>query len=145
VVSEIRGAGGVGEFVACDISSESGVESLIAQSVSFLSGLDFAVNNAGIADHPGFPHDLPVDAWDTVMSIDLRGTFLCMWAELRVMHAAGHGAIVNMASNAGREERAVDGRVHLGQARRRRAHQATDTLHSAPGYIRDLLVCSRCF
>jgi NAD(P)-dependent dehydrogenase (short-subunit alcohol dehydrogenase family) len=39
--------------VARDVSSESDVESLIERSVSFLGGLDFAVNNAGIADHPG--------------------------------------------------------------------------------------------
>jgi NAD(P)-dependent dehydrogenase (short-subunit alcohol dehydrogenase family) len=101
VVEEIRAAGGVAEFAACDISSESSVESLIERSVSFLGGLDFAVNNAGIADHPGFLHELSVDTWDNVMGVDLRGTFLCMRAELRVMHAAGHGAIVNMASNAG--------------------------------------------
>jgi NAD(P)-dependent dehydrogenase (short-subunit alcohol dehydrogenase family) len=101
VVESIRESGGVAEFVACDISSEASVESLIERSVSFLGGLDFAVNNAGIADHPGFLHELTVEAWDKVMSVDLRGTFLCMRAELRVMHAAGHGAIVNMASNAG--------------------------------------------
>src|SRR3984885_4207692 len=101
VAEEIRGSGGAAEFVACDISSEASVESLIERSVSFLGGLDFAVNNAGIADHPGFLHDLAVAEWDKVMSVDLRGTFLCMRAELRVMHAAGHGAIVNMASNAG--------------------------------------------
>jgi NAD(P)-dependent dehydrogenase (short-subunit alcohol dehydrogenase family) len=101
VVESIRESGGVAEFVACDISSETSVESLIERSVSFLGGLDFAVNNAGIADHPGFLHELSVDTWDKVMSVDLRGTFLCMRAELRVMYAAGHGAIVNMASNAG--------------------------------------------
>src|SRR3984885_14572016 len=100
-VAEIPAAGGAAGVVACDVSSESDVESLIERSVSFLGGLDLAVNNAGIADHPGFLHELPVDTWDTVMNIDLRGTFLCMRAELRVMHAAGHGAIVNMASNAG--------------------------------------------
>jgi NAD(P)-dependent dehydrogenase (short-subunit alcohol dehydrogenase family) len=101
VVESIRESGGVAEFVACDISSEASVESLIERSVSFLGGLDFAVNNAGIADHPGFLHELTVEAWDKVMSVDLRGTFLCMRAELRVMHASRHGAIVNMASNAG--------------------------------------------
>ena len=101
VVEEIRAAGGTAEFVPCDISSEPEVEALIERSVAFLGGLDFAVNNAGFADHPGFLHELPVDTWDRVLATDLRGTFLCMRAELRVMHAAGHGAIVNMASNAG--------------------------------------------
>ena len=101
VVEEIRAAGGTAEFVPCDISSEPEVEALIERSVAFLGGLDFAVNNAGFADHPGFLHELPVETWDRVLATDLRGTFLCMRAELRVMHAAGHGAIVNMASNAG--------------------------------------------
>jgi NAD(P)-dependent dehydrogenase (short-subunit alcohol dehydrogenase family) len=101
VVEEIRAAGGTAEFVACDISSEAEVEALIDRSVAFLGGLDFAVNNAGFADHPGFLHELPVDTWDRVIATDLRGTFLCLRAELRVMHAAGHGVIVNMASNAG--------------------------------------------
>ncbi|HEY1703838.1 MAG TPA: SDR family oxidoreductase [Trebonia sp.] len=101
VVEEIRGSGGTAEFVACDISDEGAVEELIARSATFLGGLDFAVNNAGFADHPGYLHELGVDAWDNVMSVDLRGTFLCMRAELKVMYEAGHGAIVNMASNAG--------------------------------------------
>src|SRR6202008_103030 len=50
VAQEIPAAGGAAEFVACDISSEPEVESLIERSVSFLGGLDFAVNNAGFAD-----------------------------------------------------------------------------------------------
>jgi NAD(P)-dependent dehydrogenase (short-subunit alcohol dehydrogenase family) len=101
VVEEIRSAGGAAEFVACDISDEHSVDELIARSAEFLGGLDYAVNNAGIADPPGFLHELDVAAWDKVMSVDLRGTFLCMRAELKVMHQAGYGAIVNMASNAG--------------------------------------------
>jgi hypothetical protein len=101
VAEEIRGSGGAAEFVPCDISDERSVDELISRSVKFLGGLDLAVNNAGVADHPGLLHELDVAAWDHVMSIDLRGTFLCMRAELKVMHEAGHGAIVNMASNAG--------------------------------------------
>jgi NAD(P)-dependent dehydrogenase (short-subunit alcohol dehydrogenase family) len=101
VVEEIRSAGGTAEFVACDISDERSVDELIARSAEFLGGMDFAVNNAGIADSPGHLHELDVAAWDKVMSVDLRGTFLCMRAELKVMYQAGRGAIVNMASNAG--------------------------------------------
>src|SRR6202020_3660062 len=63
VVAEIQAAGGTAEFVACDVSSESDVESLIERSVSFLGGLDFAGKNAGIAAHPGLPHELSVDPW----------------------------------------------------------------------------------
>ena len=100
-VEEIRAAGGTAEFVACDVSDEHSVENLIARSVETFGGLDLAVNNAGIGHEPGDLHEMPVETWDKVMSVDLRGTFLCMRAELRVMTEAGHGRIVNMASNAG--------------------------------------------
>jgi hypothetical protein len=101
VVEEIRAAGGTAEFVACDVSEEQDVEELISRTVDLFGGLDLAVNNAGIGHEPGDLHELPVEVWDKVMSVDLRGTFLCLRAELRVMTSAGHGSIVNMASNAG--------------------------------------------
>jgi NAD(P)-dependent dehydrogenase (short-subunit alcohol dehydrogenase family) len=101
VVEEIRSAGGTAEFVACDVSDEDSVDRLVTRSVAVLGGLDLAVNNAGIGHEPGDLHELPVADWDRVMSVDLRGTFLCMRAELKVMAGAGHGGIVNMASNAG--------------------------------------------
>jgi hypothetical protein len=100
-VEEIRSAGGTAEFVACDVSDEDSVDRLVTRSVAVLGGLDLAVNNAGIGHEPGDLHELPVADWDKVMSVDLRGTFLCMRAELKVMTGAGHGGIVNMASNAG--------------------------------------------
>jgi NAD(P)-dependent dehydrogenase (short-subunit alcohol dehydrogenase family) len=101
VVEEIRSTGGTAEFVACDVSDEDSVEQLVARSVAVLDGLDLAVNNAGIGHEPGDLHELSVADWDKVLSVDLRGTFLCMRAELKVMTEAGHGGIVNMASNAG--------------------------------------------
>jgi NAD(P)-dependent dehydrogenase (short-subunit alcohol dehydrogenase family) len=100
-VEEIRAGGGTAEFVASDVSDERSVDELIARSVDFLGGLDLAVNNAGIGHTPGDLHELSVAAWDSVMAVDLRGTFLCLRAELKVMTGAGHGSIVNMASNAG--------------------------------------------
>jgi hypothetical protein len=101
VVEEIRSTGGTAEFVACDVSDEDSVQQLVARSVAVLDGLDLAVNNAGIGHEPGDLHELSVADWDKVLSVDLRGTFLCMRAELKVMTEAGHGGIVNMASNAG--------------------------------------------
>jgi NAD(P)-dependent dehydrogenase (short-subunit alcohol dehydrogenase family) len=74
---------------------------MIARSVEFLGGLDLAVNNAGIGHTPGDLHEMSIAEWDKVLGIDLRGTFLCMRGELKHMVEAGHGKIVNMASNAG--------------------------------------------
>lgn len=98
---EILAAGGEAHAVVTDVSDADSVTELIARSVDLLGGLDLAVNNAGIGHQPGDLHDLPVETWDRVIGVDLRGTFLCLRAELKVMVEAGHGSIVNMASNAG--------------------------------------------
>lgn len=95
------GAGGQASFIQADVSDADGVEALIAESIDYLGGLDLAVNNAGIAHTPGDLHQLSIAEWDAVMGVDLRGTFLCMRGELAHMVQAGHGKIVNMASNAG--------------------------------------------
>ncbi|HEX3795542.1 MAG TPA: SDR family NAD(P)-dependent oxidoreductase [Acidimicrobiales bacterium] len=101
VTERIVAAGGTAHFVPCDVSIEGSVEELIARSVELTGGLDLAVNNAGIGDHPGDLHEMDVGTWDQVMAVDLRGTFLCLRAEIGVMLRAGKGSIVNMASNAG--------------------------------------------
>lgn len=98
---KIVAAGGAAEFVACDVSDERSVEELFAQAVKLLGTVDLAVNNAGIGHPPMELHELPVDSWDAVMAVDVRGVFLCMRAELALMVEAGHGSIVNMASAAG--------------------------------------------
>jgi NAD(P)-dependent dehydrogenase (short-subunit alcohol dehydrogenase family) len=100
-VEQITAAGGEATFVRADVSDVESVESLIAQTIEYTGGLQLAVNNAGIAHTPGDLHELSIAEWDAVMGVDLRGTFLCMRGELAHMVEAGHGKIVNMASNAG--------------------------------------------
>lgn len=100
-VAAIEAAGGKAAFIEADVSDADSVEALIAGSIEYLGGLDLAVNNAGIAHTPGDLHQLSIAEWDAVMGVDLRGTFLCMRGELAHMVEAGHGKIVNMASNAG--------------------------------------------
>jgi NAD(P)-dependent dehydrogenase (short-subunit alcohol dehydrogenase family) len=100
-VEQIAAAGGEATFVKTDVADEQSVDEMIARSIEFLGGLDLAVNNAGIAHTPGDLHEMSVAEWDKVLGVDLRGTFLCMRGELKHMVEAGHGKIVNMASNAG--------------------------------------------
>lgn len=100
-VSTVTAAGGTASFVRCDVTDEASVNAAVAHAVSEYGGLDLAVNNAGIAHHPQDLHELAVEEFDKVIAVDLRGTFLCLKAELPLMLAAGGGAIVNMASNAG--------------------------------------------
>lgn len=98
---EVRSAGVDATYVHCDVTDEEQVVELIARSTQFLGGLDLAVNNAGIAHAPIDLHELDTATWRSVLDVTLFGTFLCMREELKVMVAAGHGSIVNMASNAG--------------------------------------------
>jgi NAD(P)-dependent dehydrogenase (short-subunit alcohol dehydrogenase family) len=100
-VSAIVSAGGEASFVHCDVTDADSVQAMVDHSVQTYGGLDLAVNNAGIAHAPMDLHELPVEQFDQVIAVDLRGTFLCLRAELAVMVGAGHGVIVNMASNAG--------------------------------------------
>jgi NAD(P)-dependent dehydrogenase (short-subunit alcohol dehydrogenase family) len=100
-VELIHATGGNAEFVQTDISDESQVEAMVAQTVNTFGRLDFAFNNAGIAGEPIPLHEYPRDLWDQVMSINLTGTWLCMQREIRHMMSNGGGSIVNTASIAG--------------------------------------------
>jgi NAD(P)-dependent dehydrogenase (short-subunit alcohol dehydrogenase family) len=63
--------------------------------------IDIGVNNAGISRGLAWLHEVDERDFDAVLSVNLKGVWLCMRAELRHMHAQGAGAIVNTASAAG--------------------------------------------
>ncbi len=100
-VGLIRDAGGEAGFVLCDVSDPDAVNGLIAETVKAYGRLDCACNNAGIEGKVAPLTDQSVDDFDNVISVNLRGTFLCLQAEIRQMMADGGGAIVNLASVAG--------------------------------------------
>ncbi|WP_038171144.1 SDR family NAD(P)-dependent oxidoreductase [Tomitella biformata] len=101
VVAEISAAGGVAAYAHADVSRPDDVDNMVAQAVDVFGGLHLAVNNAGVAHPLGRLHELAVADFDRAVDVTLRGTFLCMRAELAHFVAAGSGAIVNMSSCAG--------------------------------------------
>ena len=74
---------------------------LVAACVQRFGGLDAAFNNAGILPPPLPFHDVPETDFDRIMSVDLKGVFNCMQAQIRHFLTSGGGAIVNTASVAG--------------------------------------------
>jgi NAD(P)-dependent dehydrogenase (short-subunit alcohol dehydrogenase family) len=89
-------------FVACDIRDEHQVVALVDHAVRHLGRIDGAANVAGIVGDSVLTADFDADAWQNVVDVNLRGTWLCMKHELAAMLAAGGGgAIVNVASIAG--------------------------------------------
>jgi NAD(P)-dependent dehydrogenase (short-subunit alcohol dehydrogenase family) len=70
------------------------------RTVEALGTIDILVNCAGIPQHNP-AESTPVETWDRVLDVNLRGTFLCCQAAGRTMLQKGKGAIVNFSSIAG--------------------------------------------
>ena len=92
--------GGAGRFVRLDVTSEPDWEQAIAAAVSTFGKLDVLVNNAGISGTFD-PDTLSTSAWDRLMDVNAKGTFLGMKHAIPAMEKAGGGAIVNISSVSG--------------------------------------------
>lgn len=100
-VDTIERAKGEALFQRCDVADQTSVESMVDAAVARFGRLDFAVNSAGID-----PEIAPEPRWDVadydrIMGVNLRGTMLCLKAEIAALRKTGGGAIVNFASFAG--------------------------------------------
>lgn len=84
-----------------DAADESSIANLAAAIEAAGSRCDLLVNNAGIATGKYRIHELPVDDWDRLMAVNLRGLFLCTRALLPFMVANQSGSVINIASIAG--------------------------------------------
>ncbi|MBP1684871.1 MAG: short-chain dehydrogenase/reductase [Deltaproteobacteria bacterium] len=97
----IADAGGAAVFVRVDVARAADVEAMVGTAVRTWGRLDFAYNNAGIAE-PRIPlTDLTEEVWDQTIDINLKGVWLCMKYEIPQMLRHGRGAIVNMSSAVG--------------------------------------------
>jgi NAD(P)-dependent dehydrogenase (short-subunit alcohol dehydrogenase family) len=94
-VREIFATGAKAEAVACDVSEEEDVERLMAMA-DRLGGPHAVVAQAGILYENTLEDTEPED-WDRMMSVDVRGTYLCARAAIPLMRKLGGGTIVNMS------------------------------------------------
>jgi NAD(P)-dependent dehydrogenase (short-subunit alcohol dehydrogenase family) len=97
----VKAAGSEGIFVQCDVSKSSEVKNLVEKCVTRYGRLDFAFNNAGIEGAQAITDQCTEENWDRILSVNLKGIWLCMKMEIPHMLANGYGAIVNCASVAG--------------------------------------------
>ncbi|WP_323674450.1 SDR family oxidoreductase [Halorubellus sp. PRR65] len=100
-VARIEAAGGDATFVPVDVADVASVEWMVETTVETYGSLDFAHNNAGILTDFVETTGISEENWDRIIDVNLKGIWACMKAELPVMEAQGHGAIVNTASEAG--------------------------------------------
>jgi NAD(P)-dependent dehydrogenase (short-subunit alcohol dehydrogenase family) len=101
VRDEIRQLGGTCEMMVCDVRDAAQCDALIAEAVKHFGRLDVMINNHG-ASITAPSMNLSANAWRTVVSINLDGTFLCSKAAARQFIAQKTGGcIINLGSTAG--------------------------------------------
>ncbi len=94
----LKPSGGKILSVIGDMSIPGDVARLMDEIVSTFGRLDIAVNNAGITHKPNRFHEIPLEDWNRLISINLTGVFMCMQHELRLMMSRQTGAIINITS-----------------------------------------------
>jgi NAD(P)-dependent dehydrogenase (short-subunit alcohol dehydrogenase family) len=101
VVDEIKRSGGKAIAVEGDVSNPKTAKKLVSAAVKEFGSLNIFVNNAGVISYANFL-DLKEEQWDSLMSVDLKGVFMCSQAAARQMIKQGDGGkIINISSIAG--------------------------------------------
>ena len=97
----IEDLGGQALAVRCDVTRGEDVQAALNQTVEVFGHLDYAFNNAGAEQQHKPTADITEEEWDRIITINLRGVFLCMKYEIPLMLQLGGGSIVNTSSGAG--------------------------------------------
>jgi 3-oxoacyl-[acyl-carrier protein] reductase len=97
---ELKQTGAKASAVRIDVSSSSDVQSAFDSIIKQYKPVDIVVNNAGIT-RDGLLVRMKEADWDSVMNINLKGSFLCSQQAAKQMMKQKNGAIVNIASIVG--------------------------------------------
>ena len=103
-VAELKAMGVAAPAITCDVSDPASVEAAAAQA----GPVDILVNNAGLL-RAGPLATLSLAEWNALLSVNLTGYFLCAQAFGKSMLARKSGALVHIASIAGRHPQANSG------------------------------------
>jgi len=103
VVAELQALGHGALAVRTDISSKEQVQAMVQATMEKFGRIDILINNAGILGPTCPVVEVQEEDWDRVLTINLKGAFLCSQAVVPHMVAQGWGRIVSMSSVAGKE------------------------------------------
>jgi 3-oxoacyl-[acyl-carrier protein] reductase len=103
LAEQLNESGGVCTTTLGDVSDPADAERMVAEVVEQHGRLDMLVNAAGAPQGAEFTDtaDVPLDAWDRILRINLTGTFLMSRAAIPAMRANSWGRIINISSLAG--------------------------------------------
>jgi len=97
---EIEVKGGTSMAIRVDITSEQDTLAMAEETVKRFGGIDILINNAamiyGITRKPFV--EIPLEEWDRLMTVNLKGPFLCCRAVFPQMKKQGKGKIINLSS-----------------------------------------------
>src|SRR3954447_25334605 len=89
--------------VEVDVANYATVESMVQQVLAWSGRIDIMVNNAGVAEESVPTWEMPLEAWQRTIDIDLTGVFHGTRSVLPAMLERGWGRIINISSIAGKE------------------------------------------
>ncbi len=97
VAAQIAANGAHAKTIEADVSHESSVNAMVAETVRAFGSIHILVNNAGV--YPRYVwHEMSVDQWDQIQAVNLRSCFLCSRAVFPYLKETGAGKIVNLSS-----------------------------------------------
>jgi NAD(P)-dependent dehydrogenase (short-subunit alcohol dehydrogenase family) len=100
-VAKVQQAGGEALGVTTDVANAQSTQAMAAQAVQHFGRIDILVNNAAI--YGGLkltPFEQILEAeWDRVMTVNVKGIWLCCKAVMPVMKQQGKGKIINISSD----------------------------------------------
>lgn len=101
VAAGIRDAGGEAIAISTDVIDPDAVQAMVDQTIGKWGRIDGLINNASLMSvlPRGDWFRIPIDEWDRVMAVNLKGIFLCCRAVYPHMKAQGGGRIVNISSS----------------------------------------------
>ena len=94
---EIEALGRPAMPAPCDVRDEESVRAMAEGALARFGQVDILVNNAGIGSYAPFL-ETPLDTWERVLAVNLRGTFLCCQAVLPAMIERSQGSVINISS-----------------------------------------------
>ncbi|WP_368498809.1 SDR family NAD(P)-dependent oxidoreductase [Herbiconiux sp. A18JL235] len=100
VAEALAADGHTAHYATGDISVGADVARVVDETVARFGRLDGAFNNAGLTQ-AGRLDEVSEDEFDRILAVNVKGVWLCLREELRVMRAAGAGSIVNVSSIGG--------------------------------------------
>ena len=85
-------------YLKCDVSNEENVKKCIEEIIKKFDHIDYLVANAGIGGSASKPHEVSMDEWNKVISVNQTGIFLLNKYVINEMLKNGKGAVVNTSS-----------------------------------------------